>query len=146
MLSCHLRAQPCLLLLNLFYFNFDWPQILHEYSCKPKDFTDMLPRVEWKCNGMKTRGFRRWEWCHNRGNWFYMCLYRENIQKYSQEPLDQKNGIYLKALWHRTKVIVLGVGWGHNKGHFYIFCKPLISPPLNYIYSCFLCQGASDGM
>jgi hypothetical protein len=29
-------------------FNFDWPQILHEYSCKPKDFTDMLPWVEWK--------------------------------------------------------------------------------------------------
>jgi hypothetical protein len=42
-----------------FYFDFDWPQILDEYSCKPKDFTDMLPRVEWKYNGIKTRGFRR---------------------------------------------------------------------------------------
>jgi hypothetical protein len=42
-----------------FYFNFDWPQIIHEYSCKPKDFTDMFPPVEWKCNGMKTRGFRQ---------------------------------------------------------------------------------------
>jgi hypothetical protein len=21
-----------------FYFNFDWPQILHAYSCKPKGF------------------------------------------------------------------------------------------------------------
>jgi hypothetical protein len=40
-----------------FYSNFDWSQILHEYSCKKKDRTDMLPQVEWKCNGMKTRGF-----------------------------------------------------------------------------------------
>jgi hypothetical protein len=30
---------------------------MHIYSCKPKDFTDMLQRVEWKCNGTKTRGF-----------------------------------------------------------------------------------------
>jgi hypothetical protein len=43
-----------------FYFNSERPQILHEYSCKLTDFTDMLPRVEWKCNGMKTHGFRRW--------------------------------------------------------------------------------------
>jgi hypothetical protein len=45
-----------------FYFNFDWPQIhhVHVYSCKSKDFMDMLPRVEWKCIGMKTRGFRQW--------------------------------------------------------------------------------------
>jgi hypothetical protein len=42
-----------------FYFNFDWPQILYEYSCKAKDFMDMLPRVEWKFNRMKTHGFRR---------------------------------------------------------------------------------------
>jgi hypothetical protein len=54
-----------------FYFNFDWPQIFHAYSCKPKDFTDMLPRIEWKCNGMKTRGFRRWSRSDTTRPWWF---------------------------------------------------------------------------
>jgi hypothetical protein len=60
-LLCHLKAQPCLLLLKLSSTKkSDWPQIIHACTCESNEFTDMPPRVEWKCNGMKTRGSRRW--------------------------------------------------------------------------------------
>jgi hypothetical protein len=69
-------------------------------------------------------------WGHNRENLFYMCLCRKNIFKILipfNNHWPRKAEIYMKALWHSTKISFLkrwslGVGWGHNRENCFYMC------------------------
>jgi hypothetical protein len=107
--------------------------------CKGNTFKGLL-KNHWTIKG---KIYMKAFWHSTKASLLKSCL----PQGSGGATIGSKAQIYIEVFILSTSNVPGGrKGGGHNKGTFFISWKPLNSLPLSCIYSCFLCQVASDGM